>query len=90
MFDYLTIVIGVKESDIMLFGRSIGTGPATVVAATRKPGGLVLMSAFKSIRDIVREQAGSLLQYVMSDRFRNIDLISDVTCPTFLVHGQQD
>lgn len=87
MFDYLTIVIGVKESDILLFGRSIGTGPATVVAATRKPGGLVLMSAFKSIRDIVREQAGSLLQYVMSDRFRNIDLISEVTCPTFLVHG---
>jgi hypothetical protein len=87
VFDYLTIVIGVKESDILLFGRSIGTGPATVVAATRKPGGLVLMSAFKSIRDIVREQAGSLLQYVMSDRFRNIDLISEVTCPTFLVHG---
>ena len=55
VFDYLTIVIGVKESDILLFGRSIGTGPATVVAATRKPGGLVLMSAFKSIRDIVRE-----------------------------------
>lgn len=76
-----------KDSDILLFGRSIGTGPATIVAANRKPGALILMSAFKSIRDIVREQAGSLLQYVMSDRFRNIDLISDVTCPTFLVHG---
>jgi fermentation-respiration switch protein FrsA (DUF1100 family) len=30
------------------------------------------------------------LQYVMSDRFRNIDAIAEVTCPTFLVHGQQD
>jgi hypothetical protein len=26
----------------------------------------------------------------MNDRFRNIDHIADVTCPTFLVHGQQD
>ena len=61
VFDYLTIVIGMKDSDILLFGRSIGTGPATIVAANRKPGALILMSAFKSIRDIVREQAGSLL-----------------------------
>ena len=48
------------------------------------------MSAFKSIREIVREQAGSVLQYVVSDRFKNIDNISLVRCPTFLVHGQRD
>jgi hypothetical protein len=47
--------MGIKETDILLFGRSIGTGPATIVASRRKPGGLILMSAFKSIRDVVRE-----------------------------------
>jgi hypothetical protein len=45
------------------------------------------MSPFTSIRDIVKEQAGSLLQYVISDRFRNIDAIKDVKCPTLFVHG---
>lgn len=48
------------------------------------------MSPFTSIRDIVREQAGDLTQYAISDHFRNIDLIPQVRCPTFFVHGQKD
>ena len=48
------------------------------------------MSPFKSIRDIVKEQAGKYLQYLISDRFRNIDIIDQVRCPTFIVHGQRD
>lgn len=90
VFDYLNIVMGVPESSIILFGRSIGSGPATLVAAKRNPCALLLMSPFKSIRDIIHQQAGSILQYVVSDRFRNIDIMPEVTCPTFFVHGQRD
>ena len=93
VYDYLTCngeSWAVPESSIILFGRSIGTGPATHLAAHRRPCSLLLMSPFKSIREIVREQAGPLLQYVISDRFRNIDNIAKVRCPTFLVHGQRD
>jgi len=61
-----------------------------MVAAERNPCALLLMSPFKSIRDIIREQAGDLLQYLVNDRFRNIDVIPQVKCPTFLVHGQRD
>jgi fermentation-respiration switch protein FrsA (DUF1100 family) len=50
----------------------------------------LLMSPFTSIRDIVREQAGTMTQYAITDHFRNIDLISKVRCPTFFVHGQKD
>lgn len=93
VYDYLTAPgqpWHIKEQDIILFGRSIGSGPATHLAANRRPCSLLLMSPFKSIREIVKEQAGSVLQYVISDRFRNIDEISKVRCPTFFVHGQRD
>ena len=43
-----------------------------------------------SIRDIIREQAGNLLQYIVNDRFRNIDVMHKVKCPAFFVHGQRD
>lgn len=51
----------IPESSIILFGRSIGTGPATYIAAKHNPCALLLMSAFKSIREIVKEQAGKYL-----------------------------
>ena len=61
VYDYVNKVIGIEEDNIILFGRSIGSGPATYVASKRKPGALLLMSAFKSIRDIVKDNAGTYL-----------------------------
>ena len=52
IYDYITKVIGVEEKNIIIFGRSMGSGPATHVASLRKPGCLLLMSSFKSIRAI--------------------------------------
>lgn len=90
IYDYLTIVQKIPGKSIILFGRSIGSGPASLLASRRDPCALLLMSPFKSIRDIVREKAGKMLQYLINDRFRNIDVMSSVTCPTFFVHGQRD
>jgi len=78
------------ESQIILFGRSIGTGPASTLAAVRNPCALLLMSPFTSIRDIIVETAGRLLSKLVSDRFKNIENIKEVKCPTFIVHGQRD
>jgi fermentation-respiration switch protein FrsA (DUF1100 family) len=90
VYQYLVNVQKIPESKIMLFGRSIGTGPATYLASKYSPCALLLMSPFKSIRDIVVEQAGRYAAYLISDRFRNIDIIHKVRCPTFIVHGQRD
>jgi dienelactone hydrolase len=35
VFDYLTTICGVNPSDIVLFGRSIGGGPATYLASEK-------------------------------------------------------
>ena len=52
VYDFINKVMGIDEENIIVFGRSIGSGPATYVASHRKPCSLLLMSAFKSIRAI--------------------------------------
>jgi pimeloyl-ACP methyl ester carboxylesterase len=90
VFDFLTDVLGINPRNIIVFGRSIGSGPATYLAANKQPGALLLMSAYTNMKAAVRSIAGRLAQYFVADRFRNIDLMPRVTCPTFLIHGQQD
>lgn len=90
IFDFLTNEVMIQPANIYLFGRSIGSGPATYLAANRKPGLLVLMSAYTSIRSIVKSLAGSFAQYLIAERFRNIDEIDKVVCPCFFLHGKKD
>lgn len=90
VFDYLTNFTSVAPEDIIVFGRSIGSGPASWLASKRSPCALVLMSAYTSIRSVVRSIAGKLSAYFVKERFRNIDLMPTVHCPTFILHGQKD
>lgn len=90
VFNFITKELGWQQKDIILFGRSIGTGPACLLGAKMQPGALLLMSAYTSIRAVVKSVAGRMAQYFVKERFQNIDLMPQITCPTFFVHGQQD
>ena len=79
-----------KRSEIIIFGRSLGSGPAIELAAQVEPCALLLMTAYLSIREVVASLAGRLASYMVHERFRNLDNIRDVRCPTFLIHGQKD
>lgn len=50
----------------------------------------MLMSAFTSIRAVVQHLVGKWAQYFIKERFNNLEHISNVTCPTFIVHGLKD
>ena len=49
IYDYLTLCVGIREKDILLFGRSMGSGPTSYLASVREPYGLILMSPYTSI-----------------------------------------
>jgi dipeptidyl aminopeptidase/acylaminoacyl peptidase len=52
---------------------------------------LVLISPYTSIRGIVKDLfLGPLAQFIIADRFNNLDMIKKVKCPTFILHGQKD
>src|SRR5215510_6457876 len=47
-YDYLAINLKTPPDRIVIFGRSVGTGPATYIAARRPAAGLILQSPFVS------------------------------------------
>ena len=58
----------------------MGTGPAIYLASTFKPRAIFLISPYTSIRNVVKHVAGSLVQYLVADRFPNIQLIDKIQC----------
>mmetsp|Transcript_35175 Transcript_35175/g.74856 ORF Transcript_35175/g.74856 Transcript_35175/m.74856 type:complete len:258 (+) Transcript_35175:122-895(+) len=85
-FKYLRDVVGVPWQQIILYGRSLGTGPSVYLSSKTAVRGMVLQSPFLSILRIAMNT-----RYTMpGDYFTNIDRINDVRCPIFIVHGTAD
>jgi len=92
VYDYITKCVGVREQDIILFGRSMGTGPTSYLSTIKQPHSLLLMSAYTSIKDAAKSLLGwaSFLTVIIYEKFRNIDHIKKARCPVFLLHGLKD
>ena len=91
--EYLTKSVGVRQEDIILFGRSMGTGPATHLSAEYNAYSLLLMSPYTSIKDVSRSLFGRfsfMITPLVYERFRNIDTIKNSRCPVFFLHGMKD
>ena len=89
MFDFLAEVVGLAPENILVFGRSLGSGPATYLASQRRCGALVLFTPFLSVRHASKAHVGCL-GVCAPDIFRNCDHIARVRAPTFIVHGKKD
>jgi len=63
---------------IILFGRSIGTGPAVRLAAEREVGGVILVSPYTSVKDMVKNHAGFLTSWLTAE-------LSDMSPPPSLL-----
>lgn len=90
-FRFLVDVIRVRYSQIILFGRSLGSGPAVYLASQYPIGGLILVAAFSSLRAAVQSIVGSrLLALAFKERFPNSQIIGNVSCSTLFIHGEAD
>lgn len=90
VYNFVSETLGYQGKNILVFGRSIGTGPATYLARHYETGCLFLMSAYTSIKQVARHLGGRLGAILIKERFRNIDNMPFIKCPTFLVHGIRD
>lgn len=92
VYDYLTQVCGIKEQDIILFGRSMGSGPTSFLSSKKACHSILLMSGFMSIKDAAKYLFGwgSFMSWMVIERFRNIDYIANAKCPCFIMHGIKD
>jgi len=81
-----------QTRDIMLVGRSLGTGIVIHFAAYHEwPNSIVLISPYKSIGNIIINYIHLQNNYLfMCDKFNSIDKIKCVTCPIKIYHGCRD
>lgn len=92
-YDYLRYHLDIAASQIVLYGRSLGSGPSCYLAAETSlatdedtVGGLILHAPFTSVFRIVIESGCTL----MGDQFPNIDFCPNIDTPTLLIHGKVD
>lgn len=78
VLNYVLNVLKRQPDDVIVMGRSIGTGPACYLASIAKVGALVLISPHTSIQGVVKFMFGSILQYVVKERFTNYEWIKQV------------
>lgn len=84
-----TTVLGFPPEDIIVIGRSIGSGPALCIASQYPVYGLILICPFLSVREAVRTHVGRLADLI-EERFPNKDRIRQVTASLLIVHGKKD
>jgi len=84
---HLVVNKGFDYHDILVMGRSIGSGPAIFVAAHFKVGALALISPFLSICKLVEDKYGWLCSMLLEERFSNESLIAHVQSPILIIHG---
>jgi abhydrolase domain-containing protein 17 len=100
-YAYLRHSLDVPAANIVLYGRSLGSGPSchmaaqTALLSSKKNdtengsgcvGGLILHAPFLSVYRVVVDTGCTLY----GDKFPNLDVVPFVQSPTLLVHGTSD
>ena len=78
--------IGVDPDRIILFGRSIGSGPTCYIAEKYPVAGVILNCGLMSAMRVVFNLRWTL----PFDKFPNIDRIANINCPIYIIHGRRD
>mmetsp|Transcript_18274 Transcript_18274/g.27613 ORF Transcript_18274/g.27613 Transcript_18274/m.27613 type:complete len:299 (-) Transcript_18274:151-1047(-) len=93
VYSFLRNDLHVAASNIVLYGRSLGSGPSCHLAAglsqdqEEEPvGGVILHAPFMSVFRIVLDTGCT----IAGDKFPNIDLAPLIASPVLIVHGTAD
>ena len=89
-WDWLAARPDVDTTRIVVYGRSVGSGPAAYLAAHRPAAGLILESAFTSLRAMARVHYPMFPSAIAGPGFDNLAAIATATCPVLLIRGELD
>src|SRR5258708_23159642 len=84
-YDYVTKQLKVPPERIIIYGRSVGTGPAVHLAHRKPAPGMIVKCPFISAFRVLTKVP--LLPF---DKFPNSKDIRRVHCPVLVIHGTAD
>ena len=90
-WQFLTTQKQISASNIIIYGRSIGTGVAVHLAVKHPCKGLVLEAPYTSMQKLANEKLPMFFpSLILRFRFNNLSLINQVKCPVIFIHGKTD
>lgn len=90
-FVYEELTKTYPQHHMIVYGRSIGSGFASKVAADNKPRYLILDSPYYSFRKVVERFLPILpVRFVLRYHLRTDKWIRKVNCHTYILHGTKD
>ena len=85
VYQYLLNELGRSPERILIWGRSLGTGPSCYLASQQKVGGIILETPFTSAFRTVTE-----IPLLPWDYFNNLEHAKLISCPSLIIHGEWD
>ena len=85
VYQYLLNELGRPPERILIWGRSLGTGPSCYLASKQKAAGIILETPFTSAFRTVTE-----IPLLPWDYFNNLEHTKSITCPSLIIHGEWD
>ncbi len=84
-YRYLTETLNISPSHILVYGRSVGSGPSVDLASREAVAALAVESGFVSTFRVVTR--ARLFPF---DKFDNLSKMADVYSPVLVIHGTED
>ncbi len=90
-YDHLQTERGIPSSEVVVFGRSLGSPVAGAVADQRETAGLVLESPFPSVEAVARIWYHGLpVHHLLRARFDLAKRLATIHTPILIIHGDRD
>lgn len=90
-WDYIAREGKFTPEEIIIYGRSIGTGVAVELASSVKAKVLILEAPFSSLKSLAGQKASWLLPFLtLRFRFDNLSKINRIQSPVLFIHGSDD
>ena len=94
VYDYVTKILKYSDSQIILYGESIGSGVTCHIASLRPCLGVIIQSGVSSIPSTAKAQVLLLEGFpdfvFAQPHFANAETLSKLSMPLLLIHGKQD
>jgi len=82
---------GVLESDIIIYGESLGTGIAVEISQNKNFAGLILESPFTSMINAGKNVYPYLpVKFLLKDKYESDRKIKNIKIPVLIMHGKVD
>jgi pimeloyl-ACP methyl ester carboxylesterase len=91
IYDHIISKLGISGENIILMGRSLGSGVAVYVAGKRRVAKLILVTPFDSIRNLAQKQFPIMpVSLILRHSFDSVRYAQSVTAEALMLIGNRD